>query len=46
MLNNKFIIFITLLLVTTLSAKKQADTPPNSVERTLVENTKPTTSWW
>ena len=46
MLNNKFIIFITLLLVITLNAQNRADTPPNSVERTLEENTAPSSSFF
>ncbi len=46
MLNNKFVIFITLLLVITLNAQNRADTPPNSVERTLEENTAPSSSFF
>jgi len=46
MLKNKFIISLTLLLAITLNAQEKVATPPNSVERTLEENAKPSSSFF
>ena len=46
MMKNKYIISIILLLVITLNAQDRADTPPNSVERTLEESAAPSSSFF